>query len=344
VVPRECVHPDRLTGVTKKVRSFQGTLVEGEACKVDFRVGERTFSREAVAVEGSLINWTPCLQVPLSPRGDLDYLMGLAEEKNKEEPQLYQPPRMQHGILHSGFLVSRVTEEGSEEHACEAESDDSCEQAIRDLARIEVEQEEDKGNVDGSEMVEESGDHGEMDEALSSTASDLEEAGGVSSGGCAGMEIVTEGMKDVVPGKALAEATAKDDSLSLARQLATEEQQGYRFDKGVVIRDRLNERGDCTHQVCVPREHRGKCLAMVHTRFGHQGRNKMLSLLKPFFYWPRMAQDCVKYIKGCVKCQTFDKVNPPRGKMQMREIASTPFERVAVQVSAYSNRPSHQMA
>jgi len=57
VVPRECVHPNKLTGVTKKVRSFQGLLVEGEACNVDFILGERVFNREAVAVEGRLINW-----------------------------------------------------------------------------------------------------------------------------------------------------------------------------------------------------------------------------------------------------------------------------------------------
>jgi len=40
VVPRECVRPDQLTGEIKKVRSFQGLLVEGEACKVKFIGGK----------------------------------------------------------------------------------------------------------------------------------------------------------------------------------------------------------------------------------------------------------------------------------------------------------------
>jgi len=332
VVPRECVHPDRLMGVTKKVRSFQGLLVEGEACSVDFVVGDRVFSREAVAVEGSLINWTPCLQVPFLPREDLDYIMGLAEQKNREEPQLYQPPRVQDGVLHSGFLVSRVTEEGGSESSCETDSSESIEQVMSDLARIEIEEVdgEVRSNRDGSLMDEDYGDHSSVDEGIRvGTSSDLEEAGGVASGGCAGMDVVLEGMDDELPRKALAEATVKDDSLQLAKQLATDERQGYRFENGVIMRDRLNDRGECVHQVCVPDVYRGKCLSLVHTKFGHQGRNKMISLLKPYFYWPKMARDCVRHIKGCTVCQTFDKANPPRGKMQMREIASTPFERVA---------------
>jgi len=39
VVPKECVHSDQLTGVIRKVRSFQGLLVEGEVCNVDFVLG-----------------------------------------------------------------------------------------------------------------------------------------------------------------------------------------------------------------------------------------------------------------------------------------------------------------
>jgi len=56
----------------------------------------------------------------------------------------------------------------------------------------------------------------------------------------------------------------------------------------------------------------------------------MIALLKPYFYWPKMSRDCVEFIKRCPTCQKFDKNSPPRNRMQMREIVSTPFERVAV--------------
>jgi len=38
IVPLECVRPEQLTGVKQKVRSFQGALVEGDACKVEFEI------------------------------------------------------------------------------------------------------------------------------------------------------------------------------------------------------------------------------------------------------------------------------------------------------------------
>jgi len=60
------------------------------------------------------------------------------------------------------------------------------------------------------------------------------------------------------------------------------------------------------------------------------GRNKMVEMIRPYFYWPKLSQDCMRYIKGCRECQKYDKANPPRGLMQLREIVAIPFERVAV--------------
>jgi len=56
IVPVECVEPSQMVGRKQRVRSFQGSLVEGEACIVEFTFGKRIFERKAVAVEGSLIN------------------------------------------------------------------------------------------------------------------------------------------------------------------------------------------------------------------------------------------------------------------------------------------------
>jgi len=292
-----------------------------------------------VAVEGRLINWTPCFRVPLTPRAELDYVMSLAEKKCKEEPQLYQPPRLHKGVLQSGFLVSRVSDEVDRDPPCdnsfseEVNVEESAEQVMLDLARIEIEKEdsEARSNRSSSTVEEAYGDHGSVEEGIrEDKAYESEEVGGVSSGGCAGTELVFSGIGSNMPRKALAEATAKDNSLQLVKQWATEERQGYRYENGIVLRDRLDDKGESVHQVCVPEVYRKKCLNLVHTKFGHQGRNKMIALLKPYFYWPKMAKDCVGHIKGCVVCQTFDKGNPPRSRMQMREIASTPFERVAV--------------
>jgi len=119
IVPIECVEPDQLLGVRQKVRSFQGALVEGEACNVEFLVGDRVFKREAVGIKGDLINWTPCLRVLLSPREDMDYVMRLAEEKVSKDQQLYQPLRYHNGKLRSRYLVSEGDVSMLEQEPCE---------------------------------------------------------------------------------------------------------------------------------------------------------------------------------------------------------------------------------
>jgi len=96
IVPLECVEPDQMMGRKMKVRSFQGAMVEGEACIVNFEFGERTFEREAVAVAGNIINWTPCFQVSFSTGDDLDYLKELARHRQGTlGEQLYVQPTME---------------------------------------------------------------------------------------------------------------------------------------------------------------------------------------------------------------------------------------------------------
>jgi len=83
IVPKECVLPGQWTGNRRKVKAFQGTVVEGEECLVQFRIG-----------------------VPLASQ-DMLFMMELAKEKKNKDVKLYHPPRMINGELHKGYLVSR---------------------------------------------------------------------------------------------------------------------------------------------------------------------------------------------------------------------------------------------
>jgi len=71
-------------------------------------------------------------------------------------------------------------------------------------------------------------------------------------------------------------------------------------------------------------------MSLAHTKFGHMGRNKMVTLLTPHFYWPGLSKDCQVYIRQCNECQRHDKAKPPPSPMQTRETVTVPFERVAV--------------
>jgi len=90
IVPRECVLDSQLSGKRQTVYSFIGGLIEGDVCKVNFKIGGEIFEREAVGVPGEKINWTPCFRIDVSPE----------EEETK---------RVQHLIRRDGDLYGRWT-------------------------------------------------------------------------------------------------------------------------------------------------------------------------------------------------------------------------------------------
>jgi len=107
IVPMECVLKEQMVGRKMTVRGFQGSIIEGEACIVNFKFKNRAFEREAVAVPGKVVNWTPCLQVSLSEGDDLDFLRDLARQKMTSEikPTCVRPV-MDRGKLLPGYMVS----------------------------------------------------------------------------------------------------------------------------------------------------------------------------------------------------------------------------------------------
>jgi len=58
----------------------------------------------------------------------------------------------------------------------------------------------------------------------------------------------------------------------------------------------------------------------------------MCGLISPYFYWPTLSRDCQQYIKQYDVCQRVDKSKPPNSPMQLREVVTVPFERVAVDI------------
>ena len=73
-------------------------------------------------------------------------------------------------------------------------------------------------------------------------------------------------------------------------------------------------------------------LALAHDNFGHQGSNKMAQLIQPFFHWPTITKDCLVHTRKCDKCQRMDKTVPRNNTMQLRELTTIPFERVAIDI------------
>ena len=162
------------------------------------------------------------------------------------------------------------------------------------------------------------------------------EAGGDQVGGSAEGEgegeqtVLLEGITEEVPRPKLAQATTADPTLATTRSLAQTKSEGYHYKDGIVFRTRLDKFGDAREQICLPQPYREKCLRMAHNNFGHQGRNKMVALIRQFFYWPTITVDCLAHIKSCVICQKMDKSVPKQSSMQERELVSILAERVAI--------------
>jgi len=127
----------------------------------------------------------------------------------------------------------------------------------------------------------------------------LDEVEGEPLGGCADVDgLMLDSIGNSVPRNALAQATAADQTLQVVKGLAREEKHGYREEDGVIFRSRLNDCGSVVQQICLPTNYRQTCLRMAHTKFGHQGCNKIVNLIRPYFYWPSMTSDCLKFIES----------------------------------------------
>jgi hypothetical protein len=62
-------------------------------------------------------------------------------------------------------------------------------------------------------------------------------------------------------------------------------------------------------QLILPQKFRKVVMDQLHDRMGHQGRDKLLYLLKERFYWPGMYVTAVEWIKQCVRCVLRKKIS-----------------------------------
>lgn len=65
---------------------------------------------------------------------------------------------------------------------------------------------------------------------------------------------------------------------------------------------RRQVRSQCSFQLVLPQELRDQVLTSLHDHMGHMGIERTLDLVRPRFYWPRMAADVHAKIKTCERC------------------------------------------
>ena len=74
------------------------------------------------------------------------------------------------------------------------------------------------------------------------------------------------------------------------------------------------------HQLVLPLEYRHKVLKMLHDDMGHQGEERTIQLVRERFYWTGMANDIVRYVNHCKRCNTakghYQGVNTQQGSLE----------------------------
>ena len=303
VVPEECVDIDQFTGGTCEVDSFNKVRSTGKLCNIVVSIAGRSFYRKAVTQPGKD-----------SDQMDAKFAM-------EEEQTCYLPAEMKNGILTSVLMVSEGT-------LIPTQADTSVTSTEPEIQRNEIETES---------KTDEGDEQRERDELVLVKADEslvvAEEEGERVEGSTEGegeQGVTIEGITQEVPTTKLTQATQSDPSLSTARSLADKNTEGYHYSNGILFRTRLDPFGKAREQICLPQPYRLKCLKLAHNHFGHQGRNKKVELIRPFFYWPTIILDCLNHIKQCEVCQKMDKAKPKPCKIQEREIVSIPAERVAI--------------
>ena len=267
---------------------------------------------------------------------DRNFVTALMDEKfdSPERARQYLPPKLEDGIVQTSLMVGDTNANNAAAHTGDTEvateDTESGEIECPEVTMVEsvpdivvVKDEEDREEVVENEL------------GIELDASQKVEADDVSSDGSADREgqqenLIVEGIHELGAEPLLARETSTDPTLAHIRSLAKLEKEGYHARKEVIYRTRLSRQGDPIEQICVPSTFRGKCLDMAHGRFGHQGRNKMVELLRPHFYWPSMSKDCMLHIKQCEMCQKQDKAAVKPSPMQIRESSSVHFENISI--------------
>ena len=83
-------------------------------------------------------------------------------------------------------------------------------------------------------------------------------------------------------------------------------------------------------QLLIPRILRETMLELTHDRWGHQGVDRTLNLLRERCYWPGVTREARRYIKKCFRCITSKVPMPTIRPPQRHLLAFRPQEIIAV--------------
>ena len=102
----------------------------------------------------------------------------------------------------------------------------------------------------------------------------------------------------------------------------------YAVDKGLLYHKNLDN-GKEYQAVVVPKVLVPTILKEMHDKFGHFGIGKTYSLIKRYYFWPKMIKHIQRHVQSCSLCRR-EKLVADKYQLQTTEIPHQPFSKVSV--------------
>ena len=107
------------------------------------------------------------------------------------------------------------------------------------------------------------------------------------------------------------------------------ERESYGYDEEGLLYHLNRENGKEYKATVVPRSLIKTVLSEMHDHFGHFGIGKTYSLIKRYYYWPKMIKHIQAHVDSCSLCRR-EKMQADRYQLQTTEIPKRPFAKVAI--------------
>ena len=130
----------------------------------------------------------------------------------------------------------------------------------------------------------------------------------------------------------LVEQTKMDPSLEEWRKLADSEEQGFKWQDGLLYQATTSQVFETVYLMALPEKFRMRVLHLAHEKLGHLGARKVKSLIKQRFTWPGVGQDVIDHYRSCPVCQKCSKAPARKVPLIEREVLTEPFEALAFDI------------
>ena len=132
----------------------------------------------------------------------------------------------------------------------------------------------------------------------------------------------------------LMEQQKKDKSLAMVTRMADRNENGYKYEEGLVVHIEVDELGTAWTRIVMPKCRRQSILALARSNSmgGHFGVKKTTARVRKHFTWPGLSVDIKSLCTSCPQCQKASRNDHSRTPLVPLPVITVPFSRLAFDV------------